>query len=344
MEFTISGASVSYNMPLKKKQRSLLAENRVAFLFFSCNIVAILQLLICFGRDLNSIEEPIPFPPIPFPPNVDICNVTQLFFDESKMTADAKSISRAHIPVNRTTNYAYGPFIAKSGSTSMMKSLQYAANDLRSRSIESMSEESLDQYQFLSVLRHPMERALAGFHQVEVFWNRNWINEPIRERQLTWWNKTCLNSTWTLKLTGSIDNPCRGTDPKTTTERRLRRLNDFLDEIGEKGYWDQHVMPITYLIASNRVSQRAKYFDIKYVNTLTTIISQAAGKDRFFEFLYMQRGGMHNGMDWVFRWKELVTLATKFELAQSAIEKLCHLYQNDVSCLPYDVPECQVKK
>lgn len=325
-------------MPLTRKRRSpatcfLLTES--LFLLFSCNAFAIYQLLKWSGRVL--IDEPMPA--IPFPPTMDICNVTQLTFNYSRMTMEAKDISRAHIPANGS--YAYGPWITKSGSTSMVKSLQYASNDLGSLSIDGMSEESLNRYHFISVLRHPLERALAGFHQVELFWNKNWINHTIHKKQLRWWNKTCLNSTWT-PLTKVIQyNPCRGSDPKTTTERRLKRLNDFLDEIEEKGFWDQHVMPMTYLIATNRARQRARYFDIKYVNTLTTILAQSAGKEQFFEFLYMQRGGMNNGMDWVIRWKELVDLAPKFELANSAIEKLCHLYQNDVACLPYDVPECK---
>lgn len=35
---------------------------------------------------------------------------------------------------------------------------------------QDLDDAELDRYKFISVIRHPLERALAGLHQVEVFW------------------------------------------------------------------------------------------------------------------------------------------------------------------------------
>ena len=67
----------------------------------------------------------------------------------------------------------------------MKESLKYASDNAQSLQIDNMNEESLDRYHFLSVLRHPIERALAGIHQVEVFWMMNWIDPVIDDTQLT---------------------------------------------------------------------------------------------------------------------------------------------------------------
>ena len=267
---------------------------------------------------------------------ITLCNVTKLSFDKDKMLAGQQSL--AFVPANGTTHYAYGPWITKSGSTSLIESLKYASDN--APNIEAnANEEIFDQYEFLSVLRHPMDRALAGVHQIEIFWLMNWIDGPITRFGLSWWNTTCLNSTYASEIKAKGKYQCMGTKPQSSTTQRLRRLNDFLEEVEEKGYWDQHITPMSYLISSNKFHSRAKYFDIKHVDRLTEIVALSAGKEGK-RHSSMKRGDSGQGMDWVLRWDELVTLSRSEELARLAIEKLCHLYQTDVTCLPYDVPEC----
>ena len=154
---------------------------------------------------------------------------------------------------------------------------------------------------------------------------------------MTWWDRTCLNSTWGEE---KHKNPCKGSHRQTTTERRLQRLNDFLDEIEEKGYWDQHITPMTYLIATNKFRAHSSYFDITFVGNLTSIIAQSAGKKVRSVQTKMKRGDKSSGQDWAFTWDELVSQVPHHKLAKSAVTKLCHLYQHDVECLQYDVPEC----
>lgn len=278
-------------------------------------------------REYESVE---------FPETITLCNVTMLSLDKDKMLAGQQSM--AFVPANGTTHYAYGPWITKSGSTSLIESLKYASNN--APNIEATAnEEIFDQYEFLSVLRHPMDRALAGYHQIEVFWLMNWIDGPITTFGLRWWNTTCLNSTYASDTKANGKYQCMGTKAQTTTTQRLRRLNDFLGEVEEKGYWDQHITPMSYLISSNKFHSRARYFDIGHVDRLTEIVALSAGKEGR-RHSSMKRGDSDQGMDWVTRWSELVTLSRNEELARVSIEKLCNLYQSDVKCLHYDVPEC----
>ena len=48
----------------------------------------------------------------------------------------------------------------------------------------------------------------------------------------------------------------------------------------------------------------------------------------------------HNGisMDWIVTWNDLISDRTP--LKDKILRSLCDIYHHDVSCLPYDVPEC----
>lgn len=297
------------------------------------------------GESVSGAKEKkqpeLPEKSLEFPPSIDVCDATKtnLSFDEGKMVL--KHLSTSHIPTNGT-RFAYGPWITKSGSTTMQKTLKQASDEAPSLDVDVLSDETLDQYEFLSVLRHPMERALAGFHQVEVFWLMNWIDGPIDRLGLRWWNETCLSSLWGAETKAAGKFQCRGSKPETTVERRLQRLNNFLEELDEKGFWDEHIAPISYILSKNRLTGRAKYFDIKHIDQVTGLIAASAGKPNA-TMSSMKRGHSDSGMDWVVRWKELVELSPDFELARSAIKKLCRLYRSDIECLPYDVSECNHK-
>ncbi len=184
-----------------------------------------------------------------------------------------------------------------------------------------------------------MDHALADFHQVEVFLLMNWIDSPIDPFGLSWYNNMCLNSTWASDTKTTGKHQCMGSKPQATTQKRLHHLTDFLEEVKDKGFWDQHITPMSYIISSNKFYIRARYLDIENIDWLKELVVTSSGKVSK-RFSSMKRGNSDLGMDWVVRWDELVTLARKYALARLAIKKLCHLYQSDVTCLPYDVPEC----
>jgi len=117
-------------------------------------------------------------------PKIDICNVSELSFNISKMSL--KSISGAFIPKNG--RIAYAPFMTKCSSTTLINEIKYSTDNAPDISSEDLGEEELHRYAFFSVLSHPLERALAGIHQIEVFWISSYGAHPeslvgIRTRQ-----------------------------------------------------------------------------------------------------------------------------------------------------------------
>ena len=49
---------------------------------------------------------------------------------------------------------------------------------------------------FISFVRHPISRLLAGYAQVEVFVHLGWFDVPIIRYNLTWWKDNSSNTTW----------------------------------------------------------------------------------------------------------------------------------------------------
>lgn len=216
------------------------------------------------------------------------------------------------------------------------------------------------QYRFLSFLRHPLDRALAGYHQVEVFVHFGWFNLQIEEFNLTWWNKTCLNTTYGDDLAGERKYNCTGSPPAKDRQTILQRFNDFLSDIETKGFTDQHVTPMTYILSTSEayMAGRSLLFDLRQL----TDIGNALHESFLNEPAPQQPPRMHrpHGEDdkgemvWVIQRHELLQWVNEEEegrddgnhnthgLAQQALEKLCRLYHHDVTCLPYDVPECSV--
>ena len=114
-----------------------------------------------------------------------------------------------------------------------------------------------------------------------------------------------------------------------------------MDELDEKGFWDQHITPVTYLISKNKLRHRATYYDLHSLDNVTYALEEISGKPKR-SFSLMKRGDENDGMDWIVKWNELVNMtASGNELAKLAVMKLCTLYRNDVQCLPYDIPECK---
>uniref|UniRef100_A0A7S2WEI2 Sulfotransferase family protein n=1 Tax=Eucampia antarctica TaxID=49252 RepID=A0A7S2WEI2_9STRA len=217
----------------------------------------------------------------------------------------------------------------------------------------------MDQYAFYSFVRHPMERFLAGFHQIEIFWRMNWIAGKIDKLGLLWWNTSCILSSEYEEL--DSHHPCTGSEPKSDVITRLGRLNSFLDDIESVGYFDQHIIPITYQLSVSplitELSEKAQpqFFDIESMDDVSDTLATVTGytmqkKDEYRKMVRTK--DQDDKMTWIIFWSELTELATsgqglknainrEAKSAQNAIEKMCYLYENDVKCLPYDIPECK---
>jgi len=306
------------------------------------------------------------------PKILNICNLQTLEFDETKMIGKKE---RPGLEIfNHTSKLAYGPKITKTGSTSAVILLRKALNATHQDKFNKYSQrnefENLGQYTFFGFVRHPMERFLAGFHQVEVFWTMEWFNGDIKRHGLQWWNQSCLpmptnltkgkgkrRKSWHQKnrtKTAVRLHPCTGSEIRNDDATRLGRLNAFLDDIATVGYFDKHIMPITYQLSINRAFTESSeefqplVFDIKSMNDVIDFIAKQETGD------VLRNGDKNTNMKrkgderqpWVIKWSELKEMASsggdrEAQLAQNAIEKMCSLYETDVRCLPYDVPECK---
>jgi hypothetical protein len=304
------------------------------------------------------------------PKRLNVCNSLKLEFNETQMTG---KIDHSNFQIfDHTSKIAYGPKITKIGSSSSATTsmLQKILNvtDTENESIRS-SLNSLENYAFFAFVRHPMSRFLAGFHQIEVFWRMNWISGLIDEKGLQWWNKFCISTPSGGYLEKDDKHLCTGSDPQSDGVTRLGRLSAFLDDIDRVGYFDQHIMPISYQLSISALSTELslelhpRYFDIESMDDLSDVIATAImghpleDSDKTHQMSRPKKAGDNEKMPWVISWSELTIIAsstvggeediveTRKEqqlLAQTIIKKMCRLYENDVECLPYDIPQCSL--
>ena len=304
------------------------------------------------------------------PKRLNVCNSLKLEFNETQMTG---KIDQSNFQIfDHISKIAYGPKITKIGSTSSTTMLQKILNvtgDTEKESIRSLN--SLENYAFFAFVRHPMSRFLAGFHQIEVFWRMNWISGLIDEFDLQWWNKFCISTPPGGYLERDDKHLCTGSDPQSDVVTRLGRLNVFLDDIDRVGYFDQHIMPISYQLSISALSTelslelQPRYFDLGSMDDLSDVIATVImghpleGSDKYRQMSRPKKAGdssSNEKMPWAISWSELTMIASstggeediveirKEEqlLAQKIIKKMCRLYENDVECLPYDIPECSL--
>jgi len=291
------------------------------------------------------------------PDRLKICNLATLDFDETKMIGN---IDLSYRIFDHSSKLAYGPQITKTGSTSSKKAQKYMLNVTDNDILKPDNWGPFDQYNFYTFIRNPVERFLAGFHQIEVFWRMNWFSSNIDKFELQWWNQSCGakgNSSYEVLDKKHL---CTGSEPQLNVAVRIGRLNAFLDDIARVGYFDQHIMPITYQFFSNPLFQEKSQdlhpsiFDVHSMDELGDSLSAVIRGHKLSQrekFRYVERNkivGMDDAMPWVMSWKELKKVASEKDnnaearLAKAVIEKICILYEHDVRCLPYDIPECKI--
>ena len=137
------------------------------------------------------------------------------------------------------------------------------------------------------------------------------------------------------------------------SSRRLARLNAFLGAIRRVGFVDQHVTPMTYLLRESPVARavprdRVLLFDLARFDTVARALARHVGQTYapVGQRMSRQHGPTRAGgkpppgtMSWQITLDELKS--SDDPLAAQAMEALCDLYKEDVSCLQsFNVPEC----
>lgn len=204
-----------------------------------------------------------------------------------------------------------------------------------------MTDDMIANSTFVSFVRHPLDRALAGYHQVEVFYQFGWFDMTIDMFSLRWWDSHCLNTTYGTPAAERKYN-CAGSPPSNAPETVLGRLVGYLEEIDRVGFIDQHLTPMSWLMATNPVvaSRRAFVFDMKAMFDVEAVLGTFTGM-RWGRVVQMSRPSRkQDDMPWAVSWKGLVAQRATSALAQRAVELLCQLYRDDIQCLPYVIPEC----
>ena len=292
------------------------------------------------GNNTSRMVSLADFQPIP---ELKICNISKLTFDTeskffSRATPDMSSILGGKL--------AYGPVLTKSGSSGAVKSLEAVAKLAGQELVTATKDVQFQDITFYTFLRHPVRRLLAGFHQLEVFIRLGWIDKDIEGFGLTWWNSSCFNTTYGKKR-DEVKYYCEGSVDENDVDGKLRRLLGLLDDIDTKGFFDQHITPLTYLISSSDAYQRGsdlRMYDMKDMDTFYQSLSDKIGsKVRWspptHKLMKREKG---TGMVWVIERDDLLFWAHNESnpLAMEAIRKICQLYSNDINCLPFPVPEC----
>ena len=307
------------------------------------------------------------------PDRLKICDTQKLAFDESKMVGRIDETQP--LIFNHSLHLAYGPRITKTGSTSAKGTLKDILSVTNKHHITDPKDfDPYDNYDYYAFVRHPLQRFLAGFHQVEVFWRMNWFDATIKKFDLQFWDKFCTLQEGSKFTVLSKSYQCTGSEPKQDILTRLGRLHAFMDDIDRVGFFDQHIMPISYQLKINVLYKELKteetqpvVFDIASMtgvhDSLMNIVQgrNLTAGEKFVKMNRNKSNSMNPLMPWVVSLDELTTIANsmhnqtdvaatddllvvrnqEINLAKDIIEKMCRLFENDVRCLPYDIPECQ---
>jgi hypothetical protein len=273
---------------------------------------------------------------------IKTCRATDIHFNHSRMhhiSSPAMAVSQTYLQIG------YGPWITKGGSSSAVDMLTEVTGE-KVIATEIFTQALLDSYTFISFIRNPVERALAGYHQMEIFYVMGWLDRTVKLNGIKWWDRNCLDTTYGFPLTRSMN--CSGSVPDSSDRTVLRRFVDYLEEIERVGFYDQHQTPISYLMATSSVvvSPRSFYFDIKSMFKVEERLTEMTGKKWNRLVKKSREKPDRKAMPWSLSWKQLVGMQENSDtiaagLATKAINLVCELYRNDVECLPYTIPECK---
>jgi hypothetical protein len=283
------------------------------------------------------------------PLTISTCDVQKIRFIRSRFLRIANpsiySGPEPHVPGLRV---GYAPWITKGGSSSarnLLNSVLGVNSSDRGSVTSTLTLDMLHKMVFLSYVRNPVERALAGYHQMELFFQSGWLDNDIELYGLQWWKHHCPNTT--LGRSNSIYS-CGYTDTdRSSTEHALLRLLVYFNEVSSLGFYDQHITPMTYLLATNPVSgsSRSLLFDVSSMSKVAQVLTGFTNQQWDGTVVNHRTGLDKAKYPWMFTWKDLVRIShgddsATATLASRAVLIICELYRDDIGCFPYTVSEC----
>lgn len=125
-------------------------------------VVLVTIVMLTFLQDVSSLNFRIPKPLV-------ICNVSDISFNVSQMRMPfGQPYIRLFPPVipDHQLGIAYAPLITKCGSTAAGNMISRITGVEKDQSKTVKEASKLHDYTYVTFLRHPLKRALAGYHQV----------------------------------------------------------------------------------------------------------------------------------------------------------------------------------
>lgn len=196
----------------------------------------------------------------------------------------------------------------------------------------------------IMTLRHPIQRFLAGYHQVYVFYQMGWLRFP-NKWGITFWNKTCFNTTWGVPagIGPKLRYPCTGTAPN---HNKTALLEAFVDEVERIGFFDDHFAPLTLQMRrmdqivpiNNVVAVDIASMDSVFGN-ISAMLHPVTLEDQYRPKKKHRMKEVSDATPWIFKLNELEELAGADPGVAALLIRICKLFVNDFVCLPYAMPE-----
>ena len=237
---------------------------------------------------------------------------------------------------------AWIPSIRKCGSASLTKFFAHVKNTIGNIAPDSMihpkvwNDRQIAELFFqFTVVRDPLRRFLSGAHQLFVFHYMGWAGGMEKKWGIEYGKRTCFDTNF-----GKDRNSC--TPPYSTA---LDGLEAILDDIERVGFFNEHIAPMTYSIATSRgITDTDNHFlfDISSLSDLFTAMSRQLYNESESSARY-QRANHHSmarhANPWIIRKERLLELSKTNCTAKRIVQRICRLYREDYACLPYKLPE-----
>lgn len=194
-----------------------------------------------------------------------------------------------------------------------------------------------------TVVRDPLERFLAGVHQLYTMFRMGWLGTLLRRTGAQYWKGVCFNSTFGanhtyihLRCTNGYSHP-------------VDLIDGVLDDIDRIGFFDEHIVPMSHTIAVSTAFRKESslLFDIGDVSRiesgLNRVLYSKTNRSNAYRIPVARRMARtdpaHEKHPWVISASDLLKLAiNSTSKARHVVQRFCKIYETEYECLPYTRP------